>query len=57
MDKTLPTLDFTKNCQGELIFLQVIKNLKIFYFTCLTWRVLQKKKGYTTEIAVLLIYY
>ena len=57
MNKTLPTLKNEKEQQqiklyeklsGELIFSQASKNLKMFYFTRPTGRVI-KKKDYTTE--------
>ena len=49
--KTLPTLGnerekwqikFYKKSLGELIFLRVTKNLKMFYFTCPTEQVLKQ---------------
>ena len=51
MHKILPTsgnkkeqwqIKFYEKLLGELIFLQVTKNLKMLYFTCLTGRVLKK---------------
>ena len=51
MHKALPTLrnekeqkqiKFYKKLSDELIFWQAIKNLKMFYFTCLTGEVLKK---------------
>ena len=51
MNKTLPTLvneeeqqqiKFYEKLLGELIFLQATKNLKIFYFTRPTGRVIEK---------------
>ena len=51
MHKTLPTsgnkkeqwqIKFYEKLLGELIFLQVTKNLKMLYFTCLTGWVLKK---------------
>ena len=51
MHKTLPTLGnekkqwqikFYKKLSSELIFSWVTKNLKMFYFTCPTGRVLRK---------------
>ena len=55
MNKTLPTLGKEKEQQqikiyeklsGKLIFSRATKNLKMFYFTRPTGRVL-KKQGYT----------
>ena len=51
MYKTLPTLENEKEYQeikfyekslGEFIFSWVTKNLEMFYFTCLSGRVLKK---------------
>ena len=51
MNKTLPTLGnekeqqqikFYEKLSGKLIFSQATKNLKMFYFTRLTGRVLKK---------------
>ena len=56
MYKTLPTLENEKEYQeikfyekslGEFIFSWATKNLEMFYFTCLSGRVL-KKQGCTT---------
>ena len=60
MHKTLPKLGHEKEQQqikfyekssGELIFSQPTKNLKIFYFTRPTERML-KKQGYTTALCL-----
>ena len=49
--KTLPTIgnekeqwqiEFYNKSLGKMIFLRATKNLKIIYFTSLTWRVLKK---------------
>ena len=41
-EKEQKQIEFYEKWLGELIFLRTTKNLKMFYFICLTGRVLKK---------------